>query len=106
MGNPTTISAFVIWLVAFATLWLVIIRGVEEYDPQWWVANIVETGNYAIEHIEAYRIENGSVLDGLECFGFDYTGYGNTYYIQLPRHGYGYGFEYVKTSGTTFVASF
>ena len=106
LGNPTTISAAIVWLVAFATLWLVIIRGVEEYDPQRWVNNLVETSNYAIEHLETYRSENGSVPDGLECFGFDYTGYRNTYYIQLPRHGYGYSIEDVKTSDTTYRITF
>ncbi len=106
-GCPTTASAYIVWLLAFASLWLVILRGVEEDNPQRWVANLVETGNYAIAQLESYRSENGGkVPESLECFGFSRGGYRNTYYIQLPRHGYRYSIEYVKIDDTSYYIGF
>ncbi len=102
LGNPTTVSAFIIWVAAFAALWIFIVYIIEANDP---IRNCIDTGNYAVEQLEAYRSENDTVPDGLEVFGFRKSG-NNSYYIQLPHHNAAYGIDYIKTSDTTYHIRF
>lgn len=103
-GPSVIVYGGVVTLAVFLTLWIVILRCAEEYDIQHWVKNHIETGDYAVRQIEAYRNENGVVPERLECLGF--KGYDSLYYIQLSRHIYGYGITYVRTGDTTYHIGF
>ena len=106
-GRATTIYGAVVTLAAFFALWVVILRCEIEHDAHTFLLNHIETGDYAIEHLEAYRSENGGkVPEELECFGFSSGGCRNTYFIQLPKHGYGYSIEYVKIDDTSYYIGF
>ena len=106
-GRATTIYGALVTLAAFFTLWIVIMRCVVEDDPQRWMLNTLETGNYAIEQLELYRIENmGKLPEGLECLGFRYAGYRNLYSIRLPKHGFTYRIEYLRLTDTSYCIGF
>ncbi len=84
-GNFTTLGGFIVWLIAFFTLWIVIFLFEVENTPYQWTIKHLQAGKYAVKKIEAFRQENGGkVPDSLidVCFRKGYQD--NQYYVQLP----------------------
>lgn len=107
LGNPATVSGFIVVMAAFLTMWIVILRCFGEDDPYHWVLKHLETGNYAISQIESYRQHNdGKLPEGLDAVGFKNGGIENQYYIQLPGEGFAYDLEYIKLDDTSYVLAF
>lgn len=107
LGHPTTVSGFIVLIAAFLTMWIVILRCFGEDDPYHWVLKHLETGDYAIGQIEAYRQHNdGKLPEGLDAVGFKNGGIENQYYIQLPGEGFSYDLEYIKLDDTSYVLAF
>lgn len=107
LGHPTTVSGFIVLIAAFLTMWIVILRCFDEDNPYHWVLKHLETGDYAIGQIEAYRQHNdGKLPEGLDAVGFKNGGIENQYYIQLPGEGFSYGLEYIKLDDTSYVLAF
>ncbi len=107
LGHPAIASGFIVVIAAFLTMWIVILRCFGEDDPYHWVLKHLETGNYAISQIEAYRQHNDSKLpEGLDAVGFKNGGIENQYYIQLPGEGFAYDLEYIKLDDTSYVLAF
>lgn len=107
LGHPTTVSGFIVLIAAFLTMWIVILRCFGEDNPYYWVLKHLETGDYAIGQIEAYRQHNdGKLPEGLDAVGFKNGGIENQYYIQLPGEGFSYDLEYIKLDDTSYVLAF
>lgn len=107
LGHPATASGFIVLMAAFLTMWIVILRCFGEDDPYYWVLKHLETGDYAISQIEAYRQHNdGKLPEGLDAVGFKNGGIENQYYIQLPSEGISYDLEYIKLDDTSYVLAF
>lgn len=107
LGHPATVSGFIILIAAFFTMWIVILRCFEEDDPYHWVLKHLETGDYTISQIEAFRQHNdGKLPEGLDAVGFKNGGIENQYYIQMPGEGFAYDLEYIKLDDTSYVLAF
>lgn len=106
LGYPSTIAGALVTLVAFYTLWMLILFCADDRSTYKWIIHELETGDYAIAKIEAYRDSNdGRLPETLEIVGFRKT-FDNIYWAPFFIHGYGYGIEYVKLNDTSYFVGF
>ena len=106
-GNFTTVSAAIVWFIAFYSLWILILHCLEENNPYNWTLKQKETDDYAIERLESYRSMNaGKLPESLEAIGFNKGYRDNIYYLQLPGDRFFYELEYIRLSDTSYCLNF
>lgn len=106
-GNFTTLGGFIVWLIAFFTLWIVILLFEADDTPYQWTLKHLQAGEYAIEKIEAFRQENGGkVPDSLIDVSFQKGYHDNKYYIHLQGENINCTFDYIILSDTSYCLCF
>ena len=106
LGYPSTIAGALVTLVAFCTLWKLILFCLDDTSPYRIIMHEYETGSYVIDRVEAYRDSNGGILpETLESIGFRKV-YDNNYIGPFAIHGHSYMIEYVKMSDTSYMVGF
>ncbi len=107
LGNGTTVSAAIVWLIAFFSLWIVTLRTIEQNDIHYLYLMQLELGEYTNILIDEYRQGNGGKLpESLESIGFR-KGYNeNIYYFQQPENDFCYQLEYIRLNDTAYCLNF
>lgn len=106
-GNSTTVSAAIIWLIAFFSLWILILRTFEDNSIHNMSIMHLKTGKYASIQLDAYRQENGGKLpESLEKIGFRKGYDDNIYYFQPDEGCYSYELEYLRLNDTAYCLNF